>query len=285
MTITTNVTAATRKDIAFWASHSQWPLAVFWNEAIVQHSKISKRGKLPCQPKTLLWFNSSPASPAKNGRCDDLRFPVSELDLGSYVRHTNHVITLFNVSISSLFAPPGHLAVCLLMCWSRGLVPAVLETDCVPWKMHHWADVSDMLSTFFWAEPPNHWFFLSTAHNRSPFAVFGFFFLFFLFSVFFLFIFVWAFLGCLEVDPNWFAMILYLRRCHADSPRSRTDVVFFGGLFPTISHPAFLGFTGLPGRRVRSHNCGLCLSAFSPRNPTPRNFDSRFVFFWGVFDF
>ena len=85
----------------------------------------------------------------------------------------------------------------------------------------------------------------------------------------------------LEVDPNWFAMILYLRRCHADSPRSRTDVVFFGGLFPTISHPAFLGFTGLPGRRVRSHNCGLCLSAFSPRNPTPRNFDSRFVFFGG----
>ena len=52
----------------------------------------------------------------KNGRCDDLRFPVSELDLDSYVRHTNHVITLFNVSISSLFAPPGHLAVCLLMC-------------------------------------------------------------------------------------------------------------------------------------------------------------------------
>ena len=137
------------------------------------------------------------------------------------------------------------------------------------------------VNVFFWAEPPNHWFFLSTAHNRSPFAVFGFFFLFFLFSVFFLFIFVWAFLGCLEVDPNWFAMILYLRRCHADSPRSRTDVVFFGGLFPTISHPAFLGFTGLPGRRVRSHNCGLCLSAFSPRNPTPRNFDSRFVFFGG----
>ena len=28
-------------------------------------------------------------------------------------------------------------------------MPAVLETDCVPWKMHHWADVSDMLSTFF----------------------------------------------------------------------------------------------------------------------------------------
>jgi hypothetical protein len=52
----------------------------------------------------------------KNGRCDDLRFPVSELDLGSYVRHTNHVITLFDVYISSLFAPPGHLAVCLLMC-------------------------------------------------------------------------------------------------------------------------------------------------------------------------
>lgn len=28
-------------------------------------------------------------------------------------------------------------------------MPAVLETDGVPWKMHHWADVSDMLSTFF----------------------------------------------------------------------------------------------------------------------------------------
>ena len=124
--------------------------------------------------------------------------------------------------------------------------------------------------------------FSANVPNRSPFAVFGFFFLFFLFSVFFLFIFVWAFLGCLEVDPNWFAMILYLRRCHADSPRSRTDVVFFWGLFPTISHPAFLGFTGLPGRRVRSHNCGLCLSAFSPRNPMPRNFDSRFVFLGGL---
>ena len=134
----------------------------------------------------------------KNGRCDDLRFPVSELDLGSYVRHTNHVITLFNVSISSLFAPPGHLAVCLLMCWSRGLVPAVLETDGVPWKMHHRADVSDMLSTFFLAEPPNHWFFLSIAPNRSPFAVFGFFFLFFLFSV--LLFFIYLFYFCLGIS-------------------------------------------------------------------------------------
>ena len=220
----------------------------------------------------------------KNGRCDDLRFPVSELDLGSYVRHTNHVITLFNVSISSLFAPPGHLAVCLLMCWSRGLVPAVLETDCVPWKMHHWADVSDMLSTFFGRTTKPLVF---SFYCPQQVTVCRLWFLLFVFPFFcvFLFIFVWAFLGCLEVDPNWFAMILYLRRCHADSPRSRTDVVFFGGLFPTISHPAFLGFTGLPGRRVRSHNCGLCLSAFSPRNPTPRNFDSRFVFFWGVFDF
>lgn len=173
----------------------------------------------------------------KNGRCDDLRFPVSELDLGSYVRHTNHVIILFNVSISSLFAPPGHLAVCLLMCWSRGLVPAVLETDGVPWKMHHWAEVSDMLSTFFLAEPPNHWFFLfllmSPTGHRLPSLVSSFcfsFFLFFCFYLFILFLFghflvAWK---ILEVDPNWFAMILYLRRCHADSPRSNRRRIFWG---------------------------------------------------------
>ena len=169
-------------------------------------------------------------------------------------------------------------------------MPAVLETDGVPWKMHHWAEVSDMLSTFFLAEPPNHWFFLfllvpPTGH-RLPSLVSSFCFSFFLFFcfLFIISIFVWAFLGCLE-DLGSRSKLICNDTLSAAVPRGFPVLEnrrrIFWGLFPTISHPAFLGFTGLPSRRVRSHNCGLCLSAFSPRNPMPRNFDLRFVVFFG----
>jgi hypothetical protein len=155
--------------------------------------------------------------------------------------------------------------------------------------MHHWAEVSDMLSTFFFGgtTKPLVFSFSANVPNRSPFAVFGFF-LFFLFSVLlFLFIysiFVWAFLGCLE-DLGSRSKLICNDTLSAAVPRGFPALEnrrrIFWGLFPTISHPAFLGFTGLPSRRVRSHNCGLCLSAFSPRNPMPRNFDLRFVVFIG----
>ena len=91
-------------------------------------------------------------------------------------------------------------------------MPAVLETDGVPWKMHHWAEVSDMLSTFFFGgtTKPLVFSFSANVPNRSPFAVFGFFFLFFLFSVLLFFLFFFLFLfghflvawKILEVDPN-----------------------------------------------------------------------------------
>ena len=81
-------------------------------------------------------------------------------------------------------------------------MPAVLETDGVPWKMHHWADVSDMLSTFFWRNHQTIGFFflLPPTGHRLPSLVSSFCFSFFLFFCFlFIYsIFVWAFLGCLE---------------------------------------------------------------------------------------
>ena len=79
-------------------------------------------------------------------------------------------------------------------------MPAVLETDGVPWKMHHWAEVSDMLSTFFLAEPPNHWFFLfllmSPTGHRLPSLVSS-----FCFSPFFCsFVFIYLFYFCLGIS-------------------------------------------------------------------------------------
>ena len=128
----------------------------------------------------------------KNGRCDDLRFPVSELDLGSYVRHTNHVITLFNVSISSLFAPPGHLAGCLSVDVLKSRFSA-----CSPWDRLCTMENASLggclwhaVNVFFWRNHQTIGFFflLPPTGHRLPSLVSSFCFSFFL-CFFFLFLF------------------------------------------------------------------------------------------------
>lgn len=151
-----------------------------------------------------------------------------------------------------------------------------------------------MLSTFFLAEPPNHWFFLfllvpPTGH-RLPSLVSSFCFSFFLFFcfLFIISIFVWAFLGCLE-DLGSRSKLICNDTLSAAVPRGfpalEPTAYFLGGCFQPFPTQLSLGLLVYLVDEFVRIIAGFAFPHSRHVIQCPGTLICGLLFFLGIFDF